>query len=183
MKIMPGLMYGSRHLPGALFHFLAILSFHRRVAKRLMWRGSPAIWTWSIFRRCSFLRGHRSTTPKWCVGVCRGPARVWVSGLAHPWYSTEHDTAQKKKKKKCQRGCQQRQAAPLPRPVQPRVLAVDFSRVWVAGRSTWGGKGQEKCLDHAPVPCEPMSALQHRSRYCLCCASPHLPSWFAGWKD
>lgn len=43
------------------------------------------------FHRRSFRGGHRSTTPEWCVGVCSGPARVWVTGLAHPH---RHDTAQ-----------------------------------------------------------------------------------------
>lgn len=38
----------------------------------------------TLFSPTLISRGHRSTTPKWCVGVCSGPARVWVTGLAHP---------------------------------------------------------------------------------------------------
>lgn len=45
----------------------------------------------ALFSPTLISRGHRSTTPKWCVGVCSGPARVWVTGLAHPH---RHDTAQ-----------------------------------------------------------------------------------------
>lgn len=80
------------------------------------------------FQWCSFLRGHRSTTPKWCVGVCSGPARVWVTGLAHPH---QHDTAQHSKTG--QQGCQQRQAVQIPRPRPARFPSMYFPLVWATG--------------------------------------------------
>lgn len=46
-----------------IIHFLATLSFHRRVAKRLMWRGSPAIWTCSIFNDARFCGGTGARHP------------------------------------------------------------------------------------------------------------------------
>lgn len=46
-----------------ILHILAILSFHRRVAKRLMWRGSPAIWACSIFNDARFCGGTGARHP------------------------------------------------------------------------------------------------------------------------
>lgn len=45
----------------------------------------------ALFSPVLISQGNRSTTPKWCVGVCSGLARVWVTGSAHP---RRHDTAQ-----------------------------------------------------------------------------------------
>lgn len=46
-----------------ILHILAILSFHRRVAKRLMWWGSPAIWACSIFNDARFCGGTGARHP------------------------------------------------------------------------------------------------------------------------
>lgn len=78
------------------------------------------------FRQCSFLRGHRSTTPKWCVGVCSGPARVWVTGLAHPH---QHDTARKSRPARLP--AEAGSADPAARPA--RVPSMYFPRVWATG--------------------------------------------------
>lgn len=92
------------------------------------------------FHSCSFMRGHRSTTPKWCVGVCSGPTRIWVIGLAHPH---QHDTAQKNRLQ----SCQQRKAVQIPQPVLHTLVSIFYTCVgeWTC---MWGGKGKQKFLDH-----------------------------------
>lgn len=93
----------------------------------------------ALFSPALISRGHRSTTPKWCVGVCSGPARVWVTGLAHPH---RHDTAQNNR------------LARLPAEAGLRRLCGPFCvcsrRVFctcVGGwESLWGGKNVSSTL-------------------------------------
>lgn len=65
---------------------------------------------------CSFLQGQRSTTSKWCVGVCSGPATVWVTGLAH---LHQHDTAPKNRPARlpAEAGCADPKSSPCTRSI------------------------------------------------------------------
>lgn len=116
----------------------------------------------ALFSPTLISRGHRSTTPKWCVGVCSGLARVWVTGLVHPH---RHDTAQKNRLTGLPA-----EAARIVWPVlRVCVRRVYFVPVW-AGESVW-----KKCLIHTLVLCSEkkvsyphscpmcavMSAMQH----------------------
>lgn len=104
----------------------------------------------ALFSPTLISRGHRSTTPKWCVGVCSGPARVWVTGLAHPH---RHDTAQNNRLTRLPA-----EAARIVWPVlRVCVLCVYFVPMWV-GESVW-----KKCLIHTLVLCA-QSCLQCSTR-------------------
>lgn len=97
------------------YHFTD--GWHRRWCDKALCPSGHA-----LFSPALISRGHQSTTPKWCVSVCSGPAWVWVSGLAHPH---RHDTAQNNW---------------LTGIVWPAlcvcVLAVHFVPMW-AGESVW----------------------------------------------
>lgn len=130
------------------------------VAKRLMWQGSLTIY----FHWCSFMRGHRSTTPKWCVGVCSGPTRIWVIGLAHPH---QHDTAQKNRLARlpAETGC----TDPAAHPAHSHQYILHLcGRMEVHVRR----KGKIK-MSQPLVPCAIVSALQHLGiicrSLCFCC--------------
>lgn len=92
------------------------------------------------FQWCSFMRGHRSTTPKWCVGVCSGPTRIWVIGLVHPH---QHDTAQKNRLARlpAETGCTDPAAIPAHSHQYNLHLC---GRMEVHVRRN----GKTKCLDH-----------------------------------
>lgn len=123
----------------------------------------------ALFSPTLISRGHQSTTPKWCVGVCSGPARVWVTGLAHPH---RHDTAQNNRLTRLPA-----EARGIVWPVLC-VLTVYFVPVWV-GESVWGKR--EKSLIHTLVLCA-QSCLQCSTRVffqeSVCCVSRRHPRLF-----
>lgn len=129
----------------------------------------------ALFSPTLISRGHRSTTPKWCVGVCSGPAKVWVTGLAHPH---RHDTAQNNRLTGL--------PAEAARIVWP-ALSVCSRCVFCTCVGGW------ECVEKTSYPhtcpmCAVMSAMQHsavffRSQYCLCCVSQCLPRLFVRWED
>lgn len=130
----------------------------------------------ALFSPTLISRGHQSTTPKWCVSVCSGLARVWVTGLAHPHH---HDTAQNN------------WLTGLPveaaRNVWP-ILCVCSRHVFCTCVGGW------ECVEKRNVLLKLLSYVRShvcnaalwyffRSQYCLCCVSRCLPRLFVRWED
>lgn len=103
---------------------------------------------YALFSLLLITQGHRSTTPKWCVGVCSGPVRVWVTSLVHPHC---HDTAQNNRLARlpAEAGSSDSVAHPV------CVPTVYFVPMW-AGESAWG-----ESHPHSGLVCTVMSAMQH----------------------
>lgn len=127
------------------------------------------------FHWCSFMQGHRSTTPKWCV--CSGPTRVWVTGWAHPH---QHDTAQKNRLARlpAETGCADSVARLSHSP------SVYFTLVW----ATRGPCEEERENKNVSTTCPVCShaciaAFGYYLQEYFCFASPHLPRLFGRWKD
>lgn len=125
----------------------------------------------ALFSLTLISRGHRSTTPKWCVGVCSGPARVWVTGLAHPH---RHDTAQNNRLTRLPA-----EAAWIVWP----ALCVCSRRVFCTCVGGWECVGKKNVLSTLlsyvrSHVCNAALGYFFRSQYCLCCVSPRLPRLF-----
>lgn len=160
-----------------LLCYIFLPSYHFTDGWRRRWCDRPLYPSGhALFSPTLISRGHQSTTPKWCVSVCSGLARVWVTGLAHPH---RHDTAQNN----WLTGLPA-EAARIVWPVLcVCVLTMYFVPVW-AGESVWRKK---MSYSNSCPMCAVMSAMQQlgivRSQYCLCCVSRCLPRQFVRWED
>lgn len=128
--------------------YIFLPSYHFTDGWRKGWCDKAlSIWVCSIFTAAHYR--HRSTTPKWCVGVCSGPVRVWVTSLVHPH---RHDTAQNNRLARlpAEAGSSDSVAHPV------CIPTVYFVPMW-AGESSWWGESHP----HSGPVCTVMSAMQH----------------------